>query len=525
MVDNPFKELKLTPLSTFEDKERYLASAFNSSLSMNEKLSVLLEIVMMYGEKGDKGDKGDKGAKGDKGDTGKQGARGVQGLRGHQGVQGLQGAKGDRGEKGVAGNDGAKGDKGDKGDKGNTGDGLIITGSLDSPVDLPLAGSSGEAYLIDGDLYVWTGSEWNNVGNIKGVKGDKGDQGEQGLQGIQGIQGEKGDQGNQGLQGIQGITGDTGQRGLQGEQGLQGVQGEKGDPFIYTDFTPEQLAGLKGSDGAKGDQGIQGEKGDKFEYSDFTQPQLDLLKGEKGDQGIQGEKGNPFVYTDFTPSQLSNLKGEKGDKGDQGIQGVQGLRGLTGAKGDKGDMPVGAYINGTGGGTLDDSTGTSLKAGGLVTNSNSIMLGVNDKVYVTDLKGYNNGLGMTYKPIQAESFVTKESTEWKHMSFKGGWTNFTPTSLTGHQQGMYRIDHDYNLCLAGFLANGAVGAICTLPAKYRPRAQHTVCAVANSNSSGTEIKLVRLTLRTDGDLYIYETGVSWLSLSNIIIPLDTSIVF
>lgn len=54
----------------------------------------------------------------------------------------------------------------------------------------------------------------------------------------------------------------------------------------------------------------------------------------------KGDKGDPFVYSDFTTEQLEGLKGPKGDSGLQGIQGIQGIQGLkgdTGAKGDKGD--------------------------------------------------------------------------------------------------------------------------------------------------------------------------------------------
>ena len=41
--------------------------------------------------------------------------------------------------------------------------------------------------------------------------------------------------------------------GARGQQGIQGGQGEKGDPFLYADFTAEQLAALKGDKGDKGD--------------------------------------------------------------------------------------------------------------------------------------------------------------------------------------------------------------------------------------------------------------------------------
>lgn len=94
--------------------------------------------------------------------------------------------------------------------------------------------------------------------------------------------GEKGDKGDRGEQGIQGIKGDKGDTGA------------KGDPFVYSDFTPEQLASLKGEKGDKGDTGIQGVQGERGE------------KGDTGAQGIQGEKG------------------EKGDKGDTGVTGQDG---------------------------------------------------------------------------------------------------------------------------------------------------------------------------------------------------------
>lgn len=52
------------------------------------------------------------------------------------------------------------------------------------------------------------------------------------------------------------------------------VKGDKGDPFLYSDFTPEQLEALK----------VKGDKGDPFLYEDFTPEQLEALK-VKGDTG------------------------------------------------------------------------------------------------------------------------------------------------------------------------------------------------------------------------------------------------
>ena len=107
---------------------------------------------------------------------------------------------------------------------------------------------------------------------------------------------------------------------------IKGPKGEKGDPFIYSDFTPDQLAGLKGEKGDKGD------KGDPFVYSDFTQPQLEGLRGP------QGLKGDPFEYSDFTPEQLEGLRGPQGIQGVQGEKGETGPRGPQGEKGDQGDV-------------------------------------------------------------------------------------------------------------------------------------------------------------------------------------------
>lgn len=50
------------------------------------------------------------------------------------------------------------------------------------------------------------------------------------------------------------------------QNGFEGTEEEwlaslKGDPFTYSDFTEEQLAGLKGPQGEQGDEGEQGPQG------------------------------------------------------------------------------------------------------------------------------------------------------------------------------------------------------------------------------------------------------------------------
>ncbi|MGM9534594.1 MAG: phage tail spike protein, partial [Intestinibacter sp.] len=65
------------------------------------------------------------------------------------------------------------------GAKGEDGTSVNIKGSFTSTDELTSVTNpqSGDGYLIDGDLWVYDGSSFNNVGQIKGDKGDKGDTG------------------------------------------------------------------------------------------------------------------------------------------------------------------------------------------------------------------------------------------------------------------------------------------------------------------------------------------------------------
>ncbi|MCO5231524.1 MAG: tail fiber domain-containing protein [Chitinophagales bacterium] len=259
------------------------------------------------------------------------------------------------------GNTGPKGDKGEKGDKGDAGTGITIKGSLASPNDLPSNGNDGDAYLIDGSLYVWAGTQWENVGNIQGPKGDKGDTGATGSQGIQGEKGEQGIAGQQGPKGDTGATGATGPQGIQGEKGEQGIagqQGQKGDTGA---------TGPQGIQGEKGEQGIAGQQGPKGDKGDTGATGSQGIQGEKGEQGVAGQQGSKGDKGDTGATGSQGIQGEKGeqgiagqqgpkgDKGDagatgsQGIQGEKGEQGIAGQQGPKGDKgDPGSYIAGTG---------------------------------------------------------------------------------------------------------------------------------------------------------------------------------
>ncbi len=157
-------------------------------------------------------------------------------------------------------NRGEKGDKGEPGVKGETGAALAIKGTKNSTSDLPKAGKAGDAYMIGGDLYVWSDTTWTNVGRVKGEKGDPGRQGDKGdppkmtisdagtwvIDGedtgkrAMGPKGEQGDIGEPGPRGLQGIQGEDGIQGKQGPPGPPGKPGDKGEPLKYTDLTQSQ---------------------------------------------------------------------------------------------------------------------------------------------------------------------------------------------------------------------------------------------------------------------------------------------
>jgi hypothetical protein len=72
---------------------------------------------------------------------------------------------------------GPTGATGPTGPTGATGDGFSLLGGLALIEDLPTTGNTvGDAYAVqeDGDVYVWDGTEWDNIGDILGPTGPTG---------------------------------------------------------------------------------------------------------------------------------------------------------------------------------------------------------------------------------------------------------------------------------------------------------------------------------------------------------------
>lgn len=89
---------------------------------------------------------------------------------------------GPQGEQGEQGPMGLQGEQGIPGEKGQDGTSVLILGSKQSESELPAENNTtGDSYIINGDLYIWDGSKWDNVGGIQGTKGDPGEPGEDGI--------------------------------------------------------------------------------------------------------------------------------------------------------------------------------------------------------------------------------------------------------------------------------------------------------------------------------------------------------
>lgn len=315
-------------------KALYIAFAANDvrRLCSIEDISEMVNTGEFVGPQGPKGEKGDKGDPGEKGVDGtvtfesltpeqKESLRGVSitavsidvngnltitfsdGDNENVGnIMGPQGVRGPKGDKGDVGPVGPQGPQGEKGEQGNDGTSLNILGTKESEADLPLSAEKNDAYLINGEMWVFDGTNWNNAGKI---------QGPQGPQGPVGPQGSKGDPGPQGVKGDPGEKGDTGARGIT----FTPVVDSKGNISWSNDGGLENpqtvnITGPQGDTGTKGDVGPQGEK------------------GEAGDAGPKGDKGTTFVPSVDTDGNISwsntdgitnpetvNIKGPKGDRG------------------------------------------------------------------------------------------------------------------------------------------------------------------------------------------------------------------
>lgn len=282
--------------------------------------------------------------------------------------------------------------EGPQGKDGKDGTSVRILGSLDSTSLLPSGGEMGDGYLIGGDLHVWNGSEWTNVGTIQGPAGPQGESGADGQTSYLHIAYANSSDGHTDFsvddsynkqyigQYVDFTLADSdnpddykwtkilGPIGPQGEQGIQGPAGKDGQTTYFH---------VKYSENANGSPMTENPSKYIGTYSDFTQADStdpndytwSQFQGDPGDKGIPGENGidgktsylhiayatsadgsegfstsvssgKTYIgqYVDFeeddsqSPSSYkwTKVEGPIGPMGPQGEQGIQGPAGENG---------------------------------------------------------------------------------------------------------------------------------------------------------------------------------------------------
>ena len=146
--------------------------------------------------------------------------------------------------------------------------------------------------MVAGELYVWTGSSWTNVGNIKGPTGSTGSTGPTGGTGATGATGSTGATGANGSS-IQGATGPTGVSGPTGPTGATGATG----------FGSTGATGPTGADGpAGGPTGPTGPTGISITANYVITSPLGgsySVDGTSGNPTLTLLRGSTYVFTVF----------------------------------------------------------------------------------------------------------------------------------------------------------------------------------------------------------------------------------
>lgn len=346
------------------------------------------------GVAGPSGAVGPTGADGATGPTGATGPAGNDGVAGPTGPTGIAGADGATGPTGATGLTGATGSTGATGATGAAGTGVTILGSLPNTGSLPSTGNGGDAYLINGDLYVWdsTNNTWVNAGNIQGPAGATGATGATGSIGLTGATGATGPTGNDGAVGATGPTGATGSIGLTGatgatgNDGAVGATGAAGSTGATGATGPTGPTGNDGAIGATGPTGAAGSIG------------LTGATGAAGPAGATGPTGNDGAIGATGPTGATGSIGMTGATGATGVTGATGSTGATGATGTtgaQGESGLSDYA-------VFESRFTTGTNGGDFTSGSWVTRDITDTII---LKGTSISLDMSTEILSLDSGV------------------------------------------------------------------------------------------------------------------------
>lgn len=228
--------------------------------------------VIKNGDDGEQGPKGDTGATGEQGPIGETGPQGPEGQRGENGI-GIQSAiVDDDGYLVITYTNAITEKLGPI--KGADGTSISIKDSLISTSDLPSSGQEkGDGYLIDGNLWIYTGT--TEEGSINGFKN------------VGAIKGPAG-------RGIVSI--------VISEEGIMTI--------TYSDSTSEEVGNVKGPKGDIGEQGLKGDTGETGRGIDSI-----VFKNSSAgtEAGIAGAVDTYTInYTDGTSIEFQVKNGENG---------------------------------------------------------------------------------------------------------------------------------------------------------------------------------------------------------------------
>lgn len=226
-------------------------------------------------------------------------------------LRGEKGSTGTAGKEGAQGLHGRDGKKGEKGDKGEDGRGLVVFGTLKSTSELPNLSKDGDAYFIDGHLWVWSNGGFINTGNIKGEKGDAGS----------GIK----------ILGTLNSISELPQTSKDGSAYFI-----DGHLWVWSENVFIDAGNIKGEKGDTGRRGERGEKGEGLVILGSLGSESELpSSGKIGDAYLID--GYLWVWSENRFVNAGSIKGEKGDTGRVGAQGIQGIQGIPGKDGKNGE--------------------------------------------------------------------------------------------------------------------------------------------------------------------------------------------
>ena len=234
--------------------------------------------------------------------------------------------------------------------KGSDGTSVNILGSYESYEELKQAhptGNIGDAYIVQGDMYVWNEEEqdWVDVGDIQGPAGSPGKDGTNGKSAYQiwldngnvGTEEDylnslKGEDGYTPIKNVDYFDGDDGKSAYQlwldaGNTGsiedyqasLKGEKGDKGNDattyYTWLKYADTPTSGMSDNPTNKKYMGIAYNKTTPNESNNYNDYAWSLIKGEDGQDGITPIKGVDY-FDGYTPVKGKDyFDGQPGDDG------------------------------------------------------------------------------------------------------------------------------------------------------------------------------------------------------------------